>query len=286
MDLVAWLLKEHGIEPEFIVLDAGALPVKGSKQDPFYLLPDVFPSARIAAIEVDPVLCAELNRQASRGVRYFPVALGRRAEKRTLYETAHPMCSSLFEPDERWSAAFNNLDVMRLKIAREVDTISLDEFARSQGIPRFDLLKLDIQGAELDVLRGADALLENTLAIATEVGFVALYKGQPLFADVDAFLRERGFVLHKLLSLGGRGARPFVMNKDPNQAVQHMWADALYVRDFFALPEFGLDALYKLAVVFDLYDSPDMAHRVLVEIDGRTRSSLAPTLVRQINDPA
>ena len=67
MDLVAWMLKDHGIEPEFIVLDAGARPVKGSEQDPFYLLPDIFPSARVVAIETDAALCAELNRTAPRG---------------------------------------------------------------------------------------------------------------------------------------------------------------------------------------------------------------------------
>jgi len=132
VDLVAWLLKDHGIEPEFTVLDAGARPIKGLEKDPFYLLPDVFSSARVVAIEADSALCAELNQTAPHGVHYFPVALGCRSEKRTLYETAHPMCSSLFEPDERWSATFNNLDVMRLKVARQVDTTSLDEFARIQ----------------------------------------------------------------------------------------------------------------------------------------------------------
>jgi FkbM family methyltransferase len=286
VDLVAWMLKDHGIEPEFIVLDAGARPVKGSEQDPFYLLPDIFPSARVVAIETDAALCAELNRAAPHGVEYYPAALGRRSEPRTLYETAHPMCSSLFEPDERWSATFNHLDVMRLKDARQVDTVSLGEFARRHAIPHFDLVKLDIQGAELDVLQGAGTLIESTLAIATEVEFVALYKGQPLFADVDTFLRAQGFVLHKLLRLGGRSARPFVMNKDPNSAVQHMWADALYVRDFFSLGALELDALYKLAVAFDLYDSTDMAHLVLSEVDRRARSALAPTLARQFSGSA
>lgn len=63
-------------------------------------------------------------------------------------------------------------------------------------------LKADTQGTELAILRGAERCLRETLlAVELEVEFTPLYSGQPLFADVDVFMRERGFMLFDLGNL-------------------------------------------------------------------------------------
>ena len=54
---------------------------------------------------------------------------------------------------------------------------------------RVDFIKLDTQGSELDILHGAGSLLDNCSGLQLEVMFSPLYEGQPLFADVDAYLR-------------------------------------------------------------------------------------------------
>ena len=87
-----------------------------------------------------------------------------------------------------------------------IKTTRLDDV---EGLPPIDFLKLDVQGAELDVLRGATQTLENVLVIESEVEFVPLYKDQPLFGEMQVFLRERGFLFHKLLDIAGRSFRPF-----------------------------------------------------------------------------
>jgi FkbM family methyltransferase len=56
-------------------------------------------------------------------------------------------------------------------------------------------IKVDVQGYELEVLRGAELALRDTIALESELSFVELYEGQPLFADVVLWLREAGFVL-------------------------------------------------------------------------------------------
>lgn len=58
-----------------------------------------------------------------------------------------------------------------------------------------DVIKIDTQGTELDILRGSGRLLDNTLAVELEVEFVPQYIDQPLFSDVDAFMRQQGFTL-------------------------------------------------------------------------------------------
>jgi hypothetical protein len=82
------------------------------------------------------------------------------------------------------------------------------------------------------VYRGAEQILKNVLVIHTEVEFVPMYKNQPLFADIDAHLRERGFAFHRM-GVAGRAFKPLIANNNPNMMLSQMlWADAIYIRDF------------------------------------------------------
>ena len=67
------------------------------------------------------------------------------------------------------------------------------------------LLKLDIEGHEIEALRGAASLLERVEIVVSEVRFFDVNgSGRPLFGDVVAFLEARGFTLFDFASLGGR----------------------------------------------------------------------------------
>jgi hypothetical protein len=56
-------------------------------------------------------------------------------------------------------------------------------------------LKLDTQGSELEILRGAGRTLQRARLVESELSLVSLYRGGPLFDDVVSFLRDRGFAL-------------------------------------------------------------------------------------------
>ena len=60
------------------------------------------------------------------------------------------------------------------------------------------LLKADVQGAEMNVLKGAEATLRKVKALELEMSLVALYDGQPLMLDVIDFVKRKGFVLVSL----------------------------------------------------------------------------------------
>jgi FkbM family methyltransferase len=73
----------------------------------------------------------------------------------------------------------------------------LDDYAASAGLARIDLLKIDTQGYELKILRGASRLLADgrVRTILLELNFVPLYDGQVWAHEIIGFLHERGFCL-------------------------------------------------------------------------------------------
>jgi hypothetical protein len=138
-----------------------------------------------------------------------------------------------------------------------IETHRLDDIEAVRGT---DFLKLDVQGAELDVIQGAPSLLLDVLVVETEVEFVPLYQGQPLFAEVDQALRAAGFMFHHFTYLQGRTFRPFVAKNPQNFNGQQIWSDAVYVKSFLDFRTLGVDKLLKLAVIMlEVYGAADMA---------------------------
>jgi hypothetical protein len=85
---------------------------------------------------------------------------------------------------------------------------------KTRGVSAIDLIWMDIQGAELSALKGADNILQNISLIHTEVEFHNFYKNQPLFTDISAYLNDRGFHLLTFTSFGKySGDAVFINNK-------------------------------------------------------------------------
>jgi FkbM family methyltransferase len=183
------------LDPPFELADVGA---RFGPHDRWVLLA---PPVRIVGFEPDKAECDRLTRRArSEAVRYVPIALGARPGPATLYVTAELYCSSLYPPDPDVVAAHPELAVSALVGEQTVELETLDGWCERTGIG-FDALKLDVQGAELDVLKGAAGQLDRVVGLEVEVEFNPLYRGQPLFGEVDRFLRARGFELYRLGNL-------------------------------------------------------------------------------------
>ncbi len=153
---------------------------------------------RVFAFDADPEECRRLQATAPANVTYVPHALGAASGTRALHVAAEPACSSLFPADADAVATFPELRVLTPARVAEVEVRTLDGWAAEAGVDRVDVLKLDVQGAELEVLQGAERLLPTVRLIEAEVSFNPMYLGQPLFGDIDAFLRSHGFRLWRL----------------------------------------------------------------------------------------
>jgi hypothetical protein len=68
-------------------------------------------------------------------------------------------------------------------------------------IDELDLIKIDVQGAELDVLRGAKNTMNKTKFIILEVSMIEYNKNSPLFADVIDFMNKNNFLVNDILDI-------------------------------------------------------------------------------------
>ena len=179
------------------IFDVGARDCEESRQ--FAI---AFPRADIYAFECNPatlpacraVAAAEprvrlvekaVSNRAGR-ISFFPIDQQR---TRTGVANGNPGASSLLEatgnyPEERY---------VQNKI--EVDAIRLDDFMLEHGVGSIDILWMDVQGAESMVLEGLGERIGDLRCLHMEVEFFEIYRGQLLFADIDAYLRSRGFRL-------------------------------------------------------------------------------------------
>lgn len=81
-----------------------------------------------------------------------------------------------------------------------VQTRMLDDIAAAEGVAEIDLLKIDVQGAEGQVLAGAAGVLRRTRFVWVEVSFKPLYENSPTFFDIFAQMDAAGFGLLELSS--------------------------------------------------------------------------------------
>ncbi|MEA5417046.1 FkbM family methyltransferase [Synechococcus sp. BA-132 BA5] len=240
--------------------------------------------ARITGFEPDQLECDRLTRTYGEPHRFFPCFVGD-GKPSTFYETNWALTGSLYAPNTPLLEKFQNLSELTLPVAtHSVVSRRLDDIVE---IDRVDFIKIDVQGSELAVLTNAQRILPQVLAIQVEVEFVELYKGQPMFSDVDAFLRRMGFQFHSFNGFGGRAFKPMAPAGGINRAFrQLLWSDAVYVADWMKLNHLTESQLRRYALLaHDLLHSFDLAHLVLSEIDART-GELTADLYLMMHDQA
>jgi FkbM family methyltransferase len=86
-------------------------------------------------------------------------------------------------------------------VPRTVPAVTLDCLVKDGRLKAPFLIKIDVQGAELDVLLGAEETLRDTEYIILEVSLFEFFKGGPQFYDVVTFMRSRGFVAYDIYGL-------------------------------------------------------------------------------------
>jgi len=153
----------------------------------------IIPEAEVHAFEPLKAHCCkflELTRDLS-GITLHTVALGNRIAFMDMKVTDFTDASSLLDLTDSAREVFN----LRSEGTEQVEVVRLDNYVKEAGLHPPDLIKLDIQGYEVEALLGGEQTVANTSAIIAEVSCIEFYAGQGLFHDVVALLAEKGLFL-------------------------------------------------------------------------------------------
>ena len=184
----------------------------------------------------------ECNRLARldlgyRNSEYLPVALGMPGATAELQITRDPYCISLLSPNHAWLDRFTFGDHFEVIDRVQVTTAGIDAVLSSRPEP-IDIMKLDAQGAELQILAWSEKTLASTFAVEIESGFIENYLGESTFERVSAYLKERNFLMFDINS-DHRVARRNRVGETLHGGEQILWCESLWLRDLVAEARVG-----------------------------------------------
>jgi len=179
-------LSEQGFSPD-LIFDVGAYEGEFAQ-----ICREVWPSSYIACFEPQEEAAAKLRDDADQEMSVYNVLLGPRNEGEVSLHRAGTASSVLDEHEESHPMSTHRM--------RTVDTIMSEDF-KGQGP---DLIKLDVQGYELEVLRGGEDALDSASAVLAEVNLIDIHEGAPLLAEVVKWLAQRGFVAFDICGIHRR----------------------------------------------------------------------------------
>lgn len=255
-------------EQPFTVVDVGA---RGGVASYWSVFGD---HLRIIGFDLDPGECARLNAMDPR-TQYLPYALDRQSGRRTVYVANYAASSSFYRTDatyfDRYTAGQNAVVLSEPVL----ETATLSGALASIGLHSADFIKVDAEGAELEILQGAQELLPSVQGILSEVRFAKKFCGCPEYWEVEKYLREQSFDLYDLdvYRLSKKALPyPYLYSNyfddgrpaaGPSTQGQVLWADALYMRDLLGTKR-DRRSLIVAACLFEIFGLSDCAAELIL----------------------
>lgn len=187
--------------PVFIDLHVASVVDVGANRGQFTLLmAGLFPDARILAFEplIEPFRKLLDVTAKHHKVRAFNAAIGPTRTTMPMNVSKRDDSSSLLPISTAQETIFPNTGHARVD---QVRVAPLGDFMDDMDLARPSLLKIDVQGFELEVLKGSADCLDAFDAVYVEASFVQLYNGQPFASDIIDYLHQRDFRLRGIYNL-------------------------------------------------------------------------------------
>lgn len=169
-----------------------------------------------------------------------------------------------------------HLNTLKTIRTEDVQTRRLDD-AVGFECRYVDFLKLDIQGFELDALKNSTETLAKTLVVHCEVSFTKIYKGQPLFSEVEIFMRDAGFAF---IDFWTPCHYEYVDTRWENARDQLGWADAIFFKRLTEKSAWRNHALQSL-IALSIYRKPSLASKIATGLSDSPVSTLWQNLTKK-----
>lgn len=252
------------------------------------------------SFEADEAECAKLGELAKSGahVHTYNMFLGAPHPQRTFY-IAHEFNNSFFPTDLVWyhrrrsywkGPAVRQSETFAVEKTIEVESVCLDDWAERVGASGVDYLKVDIEGAELELMQTSPRIMSEVLGVSADVTFHADWIGAPIFADVDKWMVSNGFVLFDLQGIkrGTLFDTPVIAPRGhPVLSGQLACANAIYFRDPLvegAAP-MAVETMLKLAAIAEVHGQVEFAFE-LVRAAGRSSTASGRVAIQKAEEAA
>lgn len=191
----------------------------------------------------------EIGLSSKKGEATFYISSGKPPNKNTPSDNSTAFgnkSSSLYKPGKTKEVH----PWLKFKESISIKTDTLENFCNDKKIDAIDFIHIDVQGAELMVLEGANKMISKINAVWLEVEKIELYENQALKKDIEAFFIKKDFIL--------------VLNK-----VNHIAGDQLWVkRSYFnALNKKTKSTLNRIRIITELKSK-------VSSIFGRTKDAI------------
>ncbi len=220
--------------------------------------------------------CDLLNANKNNNEYYYPVALSDAEQKILFYNSKNLGASSLLKPNYDYFSRFAGAENLEITSKDEIQTTTLDNFSKSNQINDLDFMKIDTEGFDLMILKGAEEIIKNfCLGVQSEVYFNPVRENLPYFGKVHELMEEYGLNLYVLETIKN-GKQKYVKKKNihPFSYGQILFGEAIFLRDPFIKSknnnlkfQWNIEKYKKLIFLYEIFNLDDNAYELIEFLD-------------------
>ncbi len=220
--------------------------------------------------------CDLLNSNKNNNEYYYPVALSDAEQKILFYNSKNLGASGLLKPNYDYFSRFAGAENLEITSKDEVQTTTLDNFSKLNQINDLDFMKIDTEGFDLMILKGAEEIIKNfCLGVQSEVYFNPVRENLPYFGKIHELMEEYGLNLYVLEPLKN-GKRKYIEKKNihPFSYGQILSGEAIFLRDPFKKNkrdsfrfQWNIEKYKKLIFLYEIFNLDDSAYELIEFLD-------------------